>query len=79
MKIAKPRFFFFLLVSILILSNGCATLPNVSKKIDAAPVAQEPRQIVSAKGLVSPKQSKAIMERLKRSVDPTDIMERYRP
>jgi cardiolipin synthase len=52
-------------------------LPNVSKKIDATPTAQEPRQIVSAKGLVSPKQSKAIMERLKRSVDPTDILERY--
>ena len=77
MKIAKPRFFFFLLVSILILSNGCATLPNVSKKIDAAPVAQEPRQIVSAKGLLSPEKSKAIMERLKQSVNPTDILERY--
>ena len=77
MKIAKPFLFFFLFISILNLTNGCATLPNVSKKIDAVPTSGEPRQIVSAKGLVSPKQSKAIMERLKRSVDPTDIMERY--
>jgi cardiolipin synthase len=52
-------------------------LPNVSEKIDAAPAAQEPQQIVSAKGLLSPKQSKAIMERLKRSVAPTDILERH--
>ena len=77
MKIAKILFLFFLFAAILSLINGCATLPNVSKKIDATQTAGEPRQIVSAKGLVSPKQSKAIMERLKRSVDPTDILERY--
>ena len=77
MKIAKPFFFFFLFISILSLSNGCATLPNVSKKIDAAPAAREPRQIVSSKGLLSPEKSKAIMERLKQSVNPTDILERY--
>jgi cardiolipin synthase len=76
-EIAKPFFFFFLLISILSLINGCATLPNVSKKIDAAPVTREPRQIVSSKGLLSPEKSKAIMERLKQSVNPTDIMERY--
>ncbi len=68
---------FFLFLSILSLSNGCATLPNVSEMIDEAPTAQEPRQIVSVKGLLSPKQSKAIMERLKRSVAPTDILERH--
>ena len=77
MAFIKPLFLFLLSVSILGLSSGCATLPNVSEKIDAAPAAQEPRQIVSAKGLLSPKQSKAIMDRLKRSVDPTDILERY--
>jgi cardiolipin synthase A/B len=77
MKIIKSFFLFFLFVSILSLSNGCATLPNVSAKIDAAPTAQEPRQIVSTKGLLSPKQSKAIMKRLKQSVNPTDILENY--
>jgi cardiolipin synthase len=76
-KIAKPFFFFFLFISILSLINGCATLPRVSEKIDAAPTAQKPRQIVAAKGLLSPEKSKAIMERLKQSVNPTDILERY--
>jgi len=73
----KPLFLFLLSVSILGISSGCATLPNVSKKIDAAPATQEPRQIVSSKGLLSPEKSKAIMERLKQSVNPTDILERY--
>ncbi|MDP3142478.1 MAG: phospholipase D-like domain-containing protein, partial [Candidatus Omnitrophota bacterium] len=77
MAIVKTFFLFFMLVSILSLSNGCATLPNVSEKIDAAPTTQEPRQIVSTRGVLSPKQSKAIMERLKRSVAPTDILGRH--
>ena len=77
MKIVKPIFLFFLFISILNLINGCATLPRVSEKIDAVPTAQEPRQIVSAKGLLSPEKSKTIMERLKQSVNPTDILERY--
>jgi len=77
MKIVKLIFLFFLYATILSLSNGCATLPKVSEKIDEAPTAQEPRQIVSSKGLLSPQKSKAIMERLKRSVNPTDILERH--
>jgi cardiolipin synthase len=77
MTIVKPFFLRFLFVFILSFSSGCATLPNVSEMIDEAPTAQEPRQIVSAKGLLSPKKSKAIMERLKRSVDPTDVLERH--
>ena len=77
MTIVKPFFLFFLFVSILSPSIGCATLPNVSEKIDEAATAQEPRQIVSSKGLLSPEKSKAIMDRLKRSVDPTDVLERH--
>ena len=77
MKIVKSFFLFFLFVSILSLSNGCATLPRVSEKIDEAPKAAEPRQIVSSKGLLSPEKSKAIMERLKQSANPTDMLERY--
>jgi cardiolipin synthase A/B len=77
MAFIKPLFLFLLSVSILGFCSGCATLPNVTEKMDAAPTAQEPRQIVSAKGLLSPKQSQAIMERLQRSVAPTDILERY--
>jgi cardiolipin synthase len=77
MTIVKPFFLFFLFISILSLGNGCATLPNVSKIINETPTAENPRQIVSSKKLLSQKQSKAIMERLKRSVAPTDILERH--
>lgn len=77
MTIARPLFLFFLSLSILALGNGCATLPNVSDVIDEAPVSQKPRRILSAKGLLSPQKSKAIMDRLKRSVAPTDILGRH--
>jgi len=77
MTIVRYFFFFFLLFSFLPLSGGCATLPDVSEVIDETPNAQKPRQIVSSKGLLSPEKSKAIMERLKRSVDPTDILGRH--
>ncbi|MCK9419713.1 MAG: cardiolipin synthase [Nitrospirae bacterium] len=77
MIIVKPCFLFFLFASILGFSSGCATLPDVSEVIDDTPIAQKPRQIVSSKGLLSPRQSKAIMDRLKRSVDPTDILQRH--
>ncbi|MHB8138894.1 MAG: cardiolipin synthase [Smithellaceae bacterium] len=77
MKIVKRIFMFCLLAAMLSLGNGCATLPNVADKMDEAPTSGEPRQIVSSKGLLSPQKSKAIMERLKRQVNPTDIVERY--
>lgn len=77
MNIFKPFLWFLLFLFILILSHGCATLPNVSVMIDEAPSAEEPRPIVSATRLLSPQKSKAIMERLKRSVDPTDILSRH--
>jgi cardiolipin synthase len=56
---------------------GCATLPNVSETIGEAPAAGAPRRIVSAKGLLSSATSKAIMDRLARSVDSTDILQRF--
>jgi cardiolipin synthase len=76
MTIIKPFFLFFLTVSILSISGGCATLPNVSEMIDEAPTVQKPPQIVSAKGLLSPEKSRDIMERLKGSVEPMDLLER---
>lgn len=77
MTIVKPFFLFFLFVSILSLSNGCATLPKVAEMIDEAPTNQVPSQIDSVKGLLSPEKSRVIMERLKRSVAPTDILQRH--
>jgi cardiolipin synthase len=76
MTIMKPFFLFFLSVSMLGLGGGCATLPKVSDVIDDART-REPPQILSAKGFLSPEKSKALMERLKRSVAPTDMLERY--
>jgi cardiolipin synthase len=77
MKKSKVFFFFFLLFSIMALIDGCATLPNVSEIMDKAPAIQRQAQIASARGLLSPRQSKALMERLQRSVDATDMLERY--
>jgi cardiolipin synthase len=77
MTFIKTLFLILLSVSILGFTCGCATLPDVAEKMDAAPTAQEPPKIISARGELSSRQSQAIMERLKRSVDPTDILERY--
>jgi cardiolipin synthase len=59
-----------------VLLNGCATLPNVDEKIEDASAANIPPQIVSAKGLLTPKQSKALMQRLQNSAGFTDVLER---
>jgi len=77
MKNIRPFLCYFLTAIILGISTGCATLPNVSEVIDETPTAQKPRQIVSNKGLLSPRKSKAIMDRLKDSGAPTDILERH--
>jgi cardiolipin synthase len=77
MTTIRPSICFFLFVSILIVSNGCASLPNVAEMMDEAPNTQSHRQIVSSKGLLSPKKSEAIMERLQQSVTPTDILGRH--
>lgn len=72
----KPFIVFILFSALLSLVSGCAALPNVTEKMDAAPSQGSPR-IVSSKGLLSPKQSEAVMERLKRTVNPTDVLERH--
>ena len=73
----KTFILFFLFTATLSLSTGCASLPNVSEIIDETPTTQPARQIVSSNGLVSPQKSKAVMEQLKRSVAPTDILGRH--
>jgi cardiolipin synthase len=72
----KAFFLFFLSASMLNLGGGCATLPKASDAIDNASTQDSP-QILSAKGMLSPEKSKALMERLKRSVAPTDMLQRY--
>jgi cardiolipin synthase len=77
MRRGKPFPLLFVLLFILSLAGGCATLPNVSETIRQAPTTGGPPRIASAKGPLSFKQSKALMERLKRSVKATDILQRY--
>jgi len=76
MTIIKPVFTVFLAVSVLGLGVGCATLPRVSDVIDEAST-QKPPQILSSKGLLSPEKSKALMDRLKQSAAPTDMLQRF--
>lgn len=76
MTIIKSFLLLMLSVSMLSLGGGCATLPKVSDAIDNAST-QDPPQILSAKGMLSPEKSKTLMERLKRSVAPTDMLQRY--
>ena len=76
MTVIKPFLWFCLSIAILGLGGGCATLPKVSRMIDAVPAAQQPPQVTSAEGLLSSEESRAIMARLKRSVEPTDLLER---
>jgi cardiolipin synthase len=75
----KARYFilFTLLVSLLNLVGGCASLPNVSKMIIAAPDANKPHQIISAQGPLSDSESQAVIEQLKKTVPPTDFLTDY--
>ncbi len=74
--IVKHFVLFFLAGVMVNLTSGCATLPNVSTVIEEVPADPKPRHIVSSKGPLSAKKSKAIMERLKKSVHATDVLER---
>jgi len=77
MNTVKTYLWSSLLISGLSLNSGCSALPNVSTIMNEAPATRHSRQILSADGLLSPQKSNAIMERLKRSVNPTDILERH--
>jgi cardiolipin synthase A/B len=71
----SPFYFIIVLIAIIV-TGGCARLPKVSEVISETPVNQEAPRIRAAKGFLSPKQSRALIERLKQRVDPTDILER---
>ncbi len=77
MKTIKPLVMFLAPVFLLSLHAGCATLPKVSEVIQNAPDNTESLRIASAGGFLSPDQSRALLERLKRSADPTDVLERH--
>lgn len=76
-SIARSCCWLLLGASLLSLASGCASLPNVAEKISETSSAQQPRQIVSSKGPLSPQKSQALMKHLQQSVDPTDILGRH--
>jgi cardiolipin synthase len=73
----RPCHLIVLSLALLPSISGCATLPNVSPIIDGSSASQGAPQILSSKGLLSPQKSQAIMERLKRSAGPTDMLQRH--
>jgi cardiolipin synthase len=66
-----------LLALFIICSSGCASLPNVSTMIAGTPATRQPPQINTARGVLSPEKSRAIMLKLQKSVEPTDILLRH--
>ncbi len=65
-----------MLMVFLGLASGCAPLPKASEVIDKVKSDGLPPRIDSIHGVLSPEQSSAIMERLKRSSGPTEILQR---
>lgn len=63
-----------LLLAVFSLSS-CTTLPDVTEIIDESPAGRA--RIVSSQGALSPRESAAILDRLKRSVHPTDLLKRH--
>jgi cardiolipin synthase A/B len=60
----------------LFLGGGCATLPDGEKLAGQAP-AQGTPTIVSAQGVLSPAQSRAIIARLQAGAKATDVLQRH--
>lgn len=75
-NVAPAGYLHLLLLALMLSGNSCATLPDVDEKIREASVSDEPAQIVSARGLLTPKQSETLMRRLKQSSGSTDLLER---
>ncbi len=77
MTLVRPFISFSLLVSLLNLVGGCASLPNVSKMIHEVSPTNKPNQIVSANGPLSDNESQVIIDQLKQTAPPTDILTGY--
>ncbi len=69
---------FRLLITICVFAvgSGCASLPNAPAIIGEIPTDHETPRIISSNGVLSDSQSKALMERLKQSANPSDVLER---
>ena len=65
-----------MLLCVAMVGAGCATTPQVSKVVQEVQASPEPPQITSARGYLSPAQSKALIENLKRQTDPSEMLDR---
>jgi cardiolipin synthase len=72
LRILPLLFFLFLL-----LTGGCASLPDVKSMISDLSLEGQPPSIVGAKGTLPPAESRKIIERLKQQVRSTDMLERH--
>ncbi|NJD61724.1 MAG: cardiolipin synthase [Deltaproteobacteria bacterium] len=73
--IVRVYLLIFLFLSCLLSFGGCASLPRMEDY--ETPSGDTTPRIIGSKGQLSPEISKAIMERLKGQVEPTDIIERH--
>jgi cardiolipin synthase len=64
------------MVLITALLQGCATLPNVSEILKDFPADNQPPEIVSATGPLSPSDSESILEKIRSFSGEEDIVER---
>jgi len=75
MTVSKTFQLCCLLSAIFSAGYGCTTPPNVTEIIEESPKGKP--KIVSSKGALSPKESEAVLERLRRSVGQTDLLKRH--
>ncbi len=72
-----PLCLFAILFCLLTLA-GCASLPRFEEEYQRLDTEKEtPPEIIGPHGQLSPKMSKAVMEKLKKQAGPTDILERH--
>jgi cardiolipin synthase len=69
-----PLFLFLLASYFFFICVGCATVPNVNEIIASFPRTSGPPIIVGPRAPLSTEESKALLESLKRSALPTDIL-----
>jgi cardiolipin synthase len=73
-----PKLHYCLLLLCLFTFNSCASLPrfeDIYRRIDTEN--EKTPEIIGSQGRLSPKMSEAVMERLKKQVPPTDILDRH--
>jgi cardiolipin synthase len=75
-RTCRPGRLFSILLTVFLLS-GCASLPNVSEIIRDAAYQRTIPKIASPKGTLSPQQSVELLNRLKQSSEPTDMVRRH--